>query len=53
LFPDPQLGQISMFDYDLGQVLALLTRAGCPRFVLDHTNHGGHHGYMIYAQKVG
>ncbi|MCA3695293.1 class I SAM-dependent methyltransferase [Aquidulcibacter sp.] len=53
LFPDPQLGQISMFDYDLGQVLALLTRAGCPRFVLEHTDHGGHHGYMIYAQKAG
>jgi 2-polyprenyl-3-methyl-5-hydroxy-6-metoxy-1,4-benzoquinol methylase len=51
LFPDPQLGQISMFDYDLGQVLALLTRAGCPRFVLEHTDHGGHHGFMIYAQK--
>jgi 2-polyprenyl-3-methyl-5-hydroxy-6-metoxy-1,4-benzoquinol methylase len=49
---DPKIGQISMFDYDLGQVLALLTRAGCPRFVLEHTDHGGHHGYMIYAQKV-
>lgn len=51
LFPRPDVGQITMYDYDLGQVLALLTRAGCPRFVLEHTDHGGHHGYMIYAQK--
>lgn len=51
LFPRPNVGQITMYDYDLGQVLALLTRAGCPRFVLEHTDHGGHHGYMIYAQK--
>ena len=52
LFPRPDIGQITMYDYDQGQVLALLTRAGCPRFVLEHTDHGGHHGYMIYAQKV-
>lgn len=51
LFPNRDLGQITMYDYDLGQVLELLTRNGCPRFVLEHTNHGGHHGYMIYAQK--
>lgn len=53
LLQETQIGQISMFDYDLGQVLALLTRAGCPRFVLEHTDHGGHHGFMIYAQKAG
>lgn len=52
LFPRRDIGQITMYDYDLGQILALLTRAGCPRFVLEHTDHGGHHGYMIYAQKV-
>jgi SAM-dependent methyltransferase len=52
LFPRRDTGQITMYDYDLGQVLALFTRAGCPRFVLEHTDHGGHHGYMIYAQKV-
>ena len=52
LLPRRDIGQITMYDYDQGQVLALLTRAGCPRFVLEHTDHGGHHGYMIYAQKV-
>lgn len=52
LFPRQDVGQITMYDYDLGQVLALFTRAGCPRLVLEHTDHGGHHGYMIYAQKV-
>jgi 2-polyprenyl-3-methyl-5-hydroxy-6-metoxy-1,4-benzoquinol methylase len=52
LFPRPEIGQITMYDYDVSQVLALLTRAGFPRFVLEHTDHGGHHGYMIYAQKV-
>lgn len=50
--PDSDIGQITMYDYDLGQVLALFTRAGCPRFVLEHTDHGGHRGFMIYAQKV-
>jgi len=52
LLPRRDIGQITMYDYELGQILALLTRAGCPRFVLEHTDHGGHHGYMIYAQKV-
>jgi 2-polyprenyl-3-methyl-5-hydroxy-6-metoxy-1,4-benzoquinol methylase len=52
LFPKRDVGQITMYDYDVGQVLDLLTRAGFPRFVLEHTDHGGHHGYMIYAQKV-
>jgi 2-polyprenyl-3-methyl-5-hydroxy-6-metoxy-1,4-benzoquinol methylase len=52
LFPRRDIGHITMYDYDLGQVLALLIRAGFPRFVLEHTDHGGHHGYMIYAQKV-
>ena len=52
LFPRPEIGQITMYDYDVSQVLALLTRAGCPRFVLEHTDHGGHHGFMVYAQKV-
>jgi 2-polyprenyl-3-methyl-5-hydroxy-6-metoxy-1,4-benzoquinol methylase len=44
------LGRITMYDYDLNQVLKSLTQAGCKRFMLDHTNHGGHLGYMIYGQ---
>ena len=44
------VGQVTMYDYDLSQVLKILTQAGCERFMLDHTNHGGHHGYMIYGQ---
>lgn len=51
LMPRRDLGQITMYDYDLNQVLARLTDANCPHFILEPTNHGGHHGFMIYAQK--
>lgn len=51
LFPRHDVGQITMFDYDLDQVLALIRKAGFQNHHLEPTNHGGHHGFMIYAQK--
>jgi 2-polyprenyl-3-methyl-5-hydroxy-6-metoxy-1,4-benzoquinol methylase len=53
IFPVQDVGRMTMYDYDLGQVLTILTQAGCKRFMLDPTNHGGHHGYMIYGQMSG
>jgi SAM-dependent methyltransferase len=45
------IGQISMFDYDMSAVLARFTAASCDRLTLIHTDHGGHHGYMIFSRK--
>lgn len=45
-------GSVTMYDYDLSRVLAILARAGLGRFNLEHVAHGGHHGFMIYARRV-
>jgi SAM-dependent methyltransferase len=48
--PAPE-GQMLMHDYDLGQVLAALHRAGIAETRLWPTNHGGHHGEMIFGRR--
>jgi hypothetical protein len=40
---------MSMFDYDLGRVLALMTMRGCGPFWLEPTDHGGVHGFWIFT----
>lgn len=52
LFPQRDVGQITMYDYDLADVLSRLERLGCKQFHLEPTNHGGHHGFMIYTQRT-
>ncbi len=45
-------GQISMYDYDLSQVVRVLNRAGVLEMQLVSTDHGGHHGVIILGRKT-
>jgi SAM-dependent methyltransferase len=44
-------GTISMYDYDFSQVLACFTAHGLNPFWIEHTDHGGHHGFRILSAK--
>ncbi len=52
LRPAPATGTISMYDYDLSQVLARLNRAGLEELTLVSTDHGGHHGVILLGRKT-
>jgi SAM-dependent methyltransferase len=45
------VGGMSMYDYDLGQLIAILHEGGINRVTLQHTDHGGHHGAVIIGRK--
>ena len=47
------VGVMTMYDYDFSQVVRLLHKAGVEQMELEATDHGGHHGVMIYARKSG
>jgi hypothetical protein len=53
--PPPQhaVGEMMMYDYDMNQVLAALHRRGVRETLLVHTDHGGHHGVMIFGRQDG
>lgn len=46
-------GTMSMFDYDLNLLIAMLVRAGFTRYFLEHSNHGGAHGVEIFSRRSG
>ncbi len=46
-----ETGVITMYDYSFSRVLEILVEAGLKSFILDHQNHGGHHGFIIFARK--
>jgi 2-polyprenyl-3-methyl-5-hydroxy-6-metoxy-1,4-benzoquinol methylase len=48
---DSNVGQMSMYDYDLSRVISLLDLAQGQEMLLEHTNHGGCHGVRLYVQK--
>jgi len=52
LFPrlDPA-GTLSMYDYDLNQILSELIFAGIRRFTVQAVNHSGHHAVVILGRK--
>lgn len=52
LRPAAAAGTISMYDYDLSQVLRLLNRAGLEELSLVSTDHGGHHGVILLGRKT-
>lgn len=52
LAPAPA-GVVSMYDYDLSQVLRLLNAAGLEEVSLLSTDHGGHHGAVLLGRKAG
>ena len=47
-----KVGAMTMYDYDLGRVLAILTALGFERFWLDHADHAGVHAYWIFSQRL-
>lgn len=48
---DHDTGAMTMYDYDLNRVLALLFGAGLERLELSHTDHGGCHGAYIFGVR--
>jgi hypothetical protein len=40
-----------MYDYDMNKVLFTFIRAGIGTIRLVHTDHGGVHGFWIFAKK--
>jgi len=50
-FKDTPLGEMSMYDYDMNKVLFIFARAGIGTIKLVHTDHGGVHGFWIFAKR--
>lgn len=46
-----QPGHMSMYDYDMSRILAMLACAGYTKLFFEHGNHGGCHGYEILAKR--
>ncbi|TNE30064.1 MAG: class I SAM-dependent methyltransferase [Sphingomonadales bacterium] len=45
-------GGMTMYDYDLGQLMVILNKAGIHRLTVQHTNHGGHYGVILIGKKA-
>jgi SAM-dependent methyltransferase len=50
-FNETQVGEMSMYDYDLNTVLFIFVRSGITNIKLEHTDHGGIHGFWIFGKK--
>lgn len=46
------LTEMSVYEYDLSHVMALMVQAGMSQFHMWHTDHGGLHGVWIFARKI-
>jgi trans-aconitate methyltransferase len=44
-------GQMSMYEYDINYLLSILTTYGMNNFLMQHTNHGGCHGIILFSKK--
>lgn len=51
--PSAPKGLVSMYDYDLSQVLRLANGAGLQEVSLLFTDHDGHHGAVLLGRKAG
>lgn len=47
----PPPGTMMMYDYDLSRLIAMLFKYGFMDISMDHVNHGGCHGVIIYSKK--
>lgn len=52
LISAPKSGGMTMYDYDLGQVMIILNRAGIHRVTMQYTNHASHHGVILIGKKL-
>lgn len=50
-FNETDVGEMSMYDYDMNRVLFLFAKRGFADLRLVHTDHGGVHGFWIVAKK--
>lgn len=50
-FRQVAVGEMSMYDYDLNRVLYSFIRSGLRTVTLVHTDHGGVHGFWLFARK--
>jgi SAM-dependent methyltransferase len=48
---DWPLGTVIMYDYDFNKLCAMFHRSGIERMVLEHEDHGGHHGVRIFGRR--
>jgi SAM-dependent methyltransferase len=49
--PPLPLGTVIMYDYDLNRLCAMFHRSGIERLLLEHEDHGGHHGVRIFGRR--
>jgi SAM-dependent methyltransferase len=49
--PDRPVGAVTMFDYDLSEVLRVLHAGGIERMLLDHRDQGGVHAVTIFGRR--
>lgn len=49
--PDAPVGSMSMYPYDLSRVTSMLAQHGYRLNLLQHTNHDGHEGVIIYGRR--
>ncbi|MDZ7761286.1 MAG: class I SAM-dependent methyltransferase [Desulfovermiculus sp.] len=49
---EQSLGDMTMYEYDLNQILSILVDNGLINVYMEHTNHGGCHGVKIFSKKV-
>lgn len=47
----PGEGAMMMYDYDLGRLYEIATRHGFHNILMQHTNHGGCHGAILFGRK--
>lgn len=50
--PEPPIGQMMMFDYDMGAVEAALSRRGVGQIRTEPTDHDGHMGRMFFGTRT-
>lgn len=46
------VGHVTMYDYDLSRIVAILAAAGISQLYMLHTDHGGFYGVCLFARKA-
>jgi trans-aconitate methyltransferase len=45
------VGGMEMYDYDMSRVIEMTSRHGFHNLIIQHTNHGGCHGVIMFGRK--
>ena len=46
-----EVGGMEMYDYDMSRVIEMTSRHGFQNLIIQHTNHGGCHGVIMFGRK--